>query len=243
MIKTLLKKIGNYFVDLYNEHKGFVNVILLILCAYLAVQNLRKDGKISYVNHIVTTERGNFSTWKDNLGREHAQIKVKTETITKIVPEWRDKIDTVAAMLGVAQNNIKQITEISSAAKGSFRAKVDSNRFKFNDGYLNLTGGLVTDTTQSITDIYGDYIYSDKATVTLYNKPKKFLGVKVGSSDYMDVHFDNPNTKISGLDGVYLKDPPAKRLGIGPTFGATYYTGKFRPYIGFGINYNLINIK
>jgi hypothetical protein len=52
----------------------------------------------------------------------------------------------------------------------------------------------------------------------------------------------NPNTKTTDVRAFFIKSKP-KRLGIGLSAGATFnQSGQIRPYVGIGLNYNIINL-
>lgn len=50
----------------------------------------------------------------------------------------------------------------------------------------------------------------------------------------------NPYTTTTMLRAATLSAPAQKRFGIGPSAGVTYYNGKIHPYIGIGVNFNII---
>jgi hypothetical protein len=130
------------------------------------------------------------------------------------------------------------MSEATSTAHGTISTPITSNdtirSFSFNDGYLSIDGSV-----DSI--LAGKYTYIDRMHHVIYEKKKKFLGITVKKERYIDIYFDNPNTKISNADHIDLKDyDRPKRFGIGPSVGATYYNGSVKPYVGIGIHYSLI---
>jgi hypothetical protein len=131
---------------------------------------------------------------------------------------------------------ISSLSEATSTAKGIVATKVDTNKsFNFTDGFLAINGRVDSGS------ILANYKYTDRMHYVTYEKKKKFLGITVKKEKFLDVYFDNPNTSITNLETVALgKYSKPKRWGVGPSVGATWHTNKIQPYIGIGVNYNLI---
>lgn len=216
--------------------RGWLVIILLGILGWSLTSNYLQHSYTKELLTQSTIDHSKFSKWKDSIGREHAKIKIVTEYITQLQPEVKQKLDATAKNLGIAAKDILQYTEVASYTKGSFNAKIDTNKtFVFSDRYLSFDGKIKDDS------LGGTYTYSDTVYYTSHKDKKKFLGITVKSDPVLDVHFGNPNTTISGVTNVVLKDYiKPKKFGIGPNVGATYYDGKIRPYIGIGIQYNLI---
>ena len=49
----------------------------------------------------------------------------------------------------------------------------------------------------------------------------------------------NPNVIVEGIDYLEIK-PKEQRMGFGPQFGIGYNGSGFSPYVGVGVQYNLI---
>lgn len=227
------------FLTLLSEHPKSIMILLSIVILFLCTNSLRQSIHNKYLTHEVSSEREKFTTWTDSLGREHAQMKEQTVYLTQLNGQLRSKIDSDAHTLGIKPTTIIKYVQAQTSTSGSFKARVDTaGDFSFVDTHLTVHGHVDSSVTEN-------YTYTDNATITESSQPKKFLGLKMGvfgHNDFLDISFDNPNTHITGLTNISLKEyVRPKHWGVGPTVGVTYNNG-IHPYIGFGVTYNLIRL-
>jgi hypothetical protein len=100
------RSIVTKIVDAYQKYSGIIVILLLGLLGYFIASNIDANKEMSRMTSSINKEREVFSVWKDSVGREHAQIKVVTEYITQIQPAMEAKLDTAAAVLRIAKNDI-----------------------------------------------------------------------------------------------------------------------------------------
>lgn len=180
-----------------------------------------------------------FTTRLDSAGRMHAAQEVRTVYLNQLSPEDQALIDKAARVNNVRPKDVTNHVVVSAETKGTFSAPVDTaGKFTTSDGHLTLTGKADSG------KIEGNYTYKDDAFITGYRRPFKLLGIRMGifgGKDYIDVSFGNDKTQIVGLTNIDLKKySPPKRFGVGFQAGYTYMDGRFRPYIGAGLSYNLV---
>lgn len=225
----------------YKKYRDLLIILLISLGVFLVIQNFRKSNVIRKMNSISKIDHHKYEAWKDSLGRSHAKIKLQDEYITQLTSEYRNIIEENSKLLKVKPSDIKQVTKITTKTSDSFKSRINKDTFSYSDGYIGITGTIQKDSLGGI--ISGSYIYIDTANYIIYYKRTKFLGITTKKELTLDVYFNNPNTFITGVTNISLKDyTKPKRIGLGIQTGVTYINGSIQPYIGVGIQYTLIQI-
>lgn len=216
------------------RHLSLVLVIVLILVSTWTISLFHKNH---YLNSKIVEQTSTFKTWTDSMGRTHAKMKEQDLFISQLTTESHTKIDGVAHLLKVQPRDITKVVTESSRTTGHFTlipgASIHS--YTFSDSHLVLSG------SDSDKSIVGTYVYTDTGNIVFYTKSTKFLGITFHRDPYLDVYFSNPNTRIENLSNISLKQyTKPRKWGIGPSVGVTFNGTAIKPYIGVGLNYNLI---
>lgn len=171
------------------------------------------------------------------MGRLHAVQQQQTVAITQLSLVQRAQLDSTARLLGVKPEQVKVYIRANMETKDSFSSNLGpSGQFASGDSFFNISGDV-----DSLTKtLHEKIVYSDLGTIVGYSKPKKILGITYSSDDFIDISFNDPETHITGLTNVSLQPyVTPKRFSGGPQAGVMY-NGKWVPYVGVGITYNLI---
>jgi len=215
-IKDLVLLLGVILLILFGIHKINKPISNTEKPKLEQVQNhLGKDGKV------VSAIEEHFYTQKD--------INNLTDSIKKI---WKVKGKTQSFLqyVGSVDTILKPVPFYINDTAHSIFAK-DSSRYyevtftgnsktKYGNFYLHLTN----DTLSALT-IKKNYLFKSSVYTTFLKHSNQLVNTTVGES--------------------YTIKVPKERFVIGPSLGVQYIpsTGKFMPFIGLGITYNLIAIK
>lgn len=146
--------------------------------------------------------------------------------------------DSLQKALKISVEKISQATKINAQLEAKLALKdapTDNGRSmkSYRDKNLTLDYFPDTDSVRLAMDI--------TLNEARYSKRKWFFGAQ---QNYIDVFPDDPRITIKGLKSFTVKEKPPKRLGIGIAagYGITQHDNTLRttPYVGIGLNYNLI---
>jgi hypothetical protein len=218
------------------EHVSMVLIAVIIL---LVVHTSRLTSRNNYLGASVERQATTFKEWADSMGRSHGRLQAQTVYLTQLTESDRARVEDAAKTVKVRPEHVNNLTQVTAVTQGHFKASLDTvGDFMYIDS--NLTISAKEDTSMGLKTLVGDYTYRDIGTIVSYDTAKRFLGIKYRTDEYIDVHFNNPNTKIAGLTNISLKPyTRPKHFAIGPVVGITYID-HWRPYVGFGITYSLI---
>lgn len=146
--------------------------------------------------------------------------------------------DSIQKALKISIDKIDQVTKINAKLEAQLALQTKQNDKgqtlkTHQDKYLNLVYNPQNDSLQ--------FAYNLKLNEARYHDRAWLLGK---THNYVDVYPDDPRITINGLKSYRVKESPAKRFGIGLQGG--YGLGKdgnvirLVPYLGLGLNYNLI---
>jgi len=156
----------------------------------------------------------------------------------KLLALGKPYADSIEKALKVSIDKIDQVTKINGKLEAQLALATNQNSKgetvkTHKDQYLDLVYYPVTD---SLT-----FAYNLKLNEARYTDRAWLLGAK---QNYIDVFSNDKRVTINGLKSYRIKEEPPNRFGIGVSAG--YGIGKdgtvvrLVPYIGLGINYNLI---
>lgn len=182
--------------------------------------------------------------WKDKYDQTH--LTLEKERLSKEV--FKKSADSMAKLLKIKDNQIKQITHIKtqleiqkqlnthikvdSIIKDGEHAYITYTEFNYKDKWIDIRGDVGRN----------DSIYikgSDTLVRVDYVKRNWLLGKK---RHYVDFTNKNPYIKIEGLKEIELKQNKEK-WSIGPFFGLGIVYGQkieLKPTIGVSLQYNII---
>lgn len=207
--------------------------LLFIIIGILIIINWNTLNKLENSLNEVKDYKFKYSIYEDSLGREHVNYKQLEHRLNELNSQDRSLVDKTAKSLGTKSSNIKSVTQVSTLTIAPIFLPSDTP--SFNDGHLSIN----TDKTDS--GLIGTYTYKDTCWFTTYTKSKRFIGIKYKEETFGNIHFGNPNTKITGLNSISIsKFTKPKHFAIGPVIGVTY-NGSIQPFVGFGVMYKLIS--
>lgn len=224
-----LKAIGSFVAS----HKM---LIVVLFCIALVFQIVRLTQRNTFLSERMVRQDHTYKVWADSMGREHAETRTQLLHVAQLQAEDKAKVEEAARIEKVRPERINSITQVKSVSKGHLEAILDTpGNFASVDSFLTLKGQIKG------SKLVVDYTYTDVGNVVFYNKPRKFLGITIKNTPYLDVYFNNPNTHIEGLTNIMVKhDNRILKMGIGPSVGVMYNGAAFKPYIGLSLNYNVI---
>ena len=188
--------------------------------------------------------------YNDDGGTVHTEIPVEQVDIAginKFYQQYYDEyyshiVDSLTKLLHSKASNVSTIIEAGTQTEETFIPNLDTAyddanvmqpvEINYKDKWLQLHGWLTDDSSWS-------YKAKDSLIFVVYAKKSGFLNLR--STLYMDAFSMNPHTQINGLRGINLNSSPFKKWGLGFSGGYMFNGQKFGPYIGIGINYNIIH--
>ena len=157
--------------------------------------------------------------YRDMYNREHAEKLLIQGNAAQIELFYKQREDSLAKVLKIARRQIQGMYGARTVVSGSFTTAVDEiptfkvdeagnggspvvtditsiRHFEYQDSFL-MEEGWVSDSSAMV-----NYRVLVPVTITSYWKRSWWLGRK---KYYVDGYSDNPNVRISGLEGVQIK--------------------------------------
>lgn len=188
-------------------------------------------------NNVATISILQFEAEKDFLALQTKDGSM--QDLQRIVEEYKGKLtegSSVTSALVETVNQLKQATQI---------VKHDTVIVSKENGYVE--NWIYPTYRDTIVDEWIEYYAQmDKDSSTLNLKVNNKFSIVIGKDkkkgSFADITTLNPYSKVKEFRTYQVTKPveKPKRFGFGASGGATYYDGKVRPYIGLGLNYNLI---
>ncbi len=206
-------------------------------------QNWQLDQKDIHFSKLL--EQGGQNTvtdhyTKDSITHTIYQEKMITNGIAeKEAALGKSYADSLQRALKVSLAKVDQATKIQAQLEARLALKeqpaTETGRkvLSHRDKNLQLDYYPDTDSVKLAMDI--------SLNEARYSKRKYLLGPR---QHYIDISANDPRVTIKGLKSFTVKEKPQKRLGIGVSagYGITHHNNAIytTPYIGVGLNYNLI---
>ncbi|MGG5507905.1 MULTISPECIES: DUF6808 domain-containing protein [unclassified Myroides] len=161
--------------------------------------------------------------------------KVKDTELEKRLAISSQYADSLERALKVSITQIKQVTKVNAELDATLKlVKQTDGTITYQDKWLSL---LYQPTSETL-----DLKYNVSLNIARYSKRSWFLAEK---KDYIDIYSDDPRVTIRGLNSFSLQEKPPRRFGLGLSTGyaLSVSNGQFvtQPYVGIGVNYNLLN--
>lgn len=221
-----------------NKYLAIVALTALIFCSFYSCRNDKLQSELKAQTALLKEAQAETTSYKNKYGQEVAKKLAAETTIKALQQSYGDELKVIKDQLGINTKDIKGILKATTETTGKGNGKIDT-LYLDKDSSKYAIG--VKDSTQYfringvVSDLGFDYTYTTYDSITLvpYREGKQ-LFVKGISS--------NPNTKITGLQGILVHtEPRIKRFGIGPFIGATLSEDlKPKPVVGIGVQYNFI---
>lgn len=161
--------------------------------------------------------------------------RIKDTELEKRLAISSQYADSLERALKVSITQIKQVTKVNAELDATLKlVKQKDGTVTYQDKWLSLLYQPATETL--------DLRYNVNLNIARYSKRSWFLAEK---KSYVDIYSDDSRVTIKGLNSFVLQEKPSKRFGLGLSTGyaLSFSNNQFvtQPYIGIGVNYNLLN--
>lgn len=215
VLAIALSLVGLFAFNQYKEHSKDKERI---------AELIQTNGK----NEIVTTYIRDSIThivFKDKLVKDNA-----AEKRLAITNSYADSLERA---LKLSINKIDQALKVNAQLDAKLKLQQIGNTIVYQDKFLKLK--YVPDSSEMALT------YDMGLNIARYSKRKWLLGKK---EHYIDVFADDPRVTIKGLKSYTIQERPQKKFGIGIQVGYGFTINQnsiqASPYIGIGVNRNLI---
>jgi len=220
------------------------NLIIAVLsCLAIALGIVSYNQYVSKKQDEVQYKELLTSTGKNEVVKEYIRDsikhtvfvdkKIKDTELEKRLAISSQYADSLEKALKISIAKVTQVTKVNTELDAEIRLiKQQDGTVAYQDKYLSLF--------YNPTDDLLNLNYKVNLNIVRYSKRSWFLSQK---QDFIDIYSDDPRVTIKGLNSFTLKEKPPKRFGIGLSSGYAFNikTNEFTPYVGIGINYNLLN--
>ena len=235
--------------------KNFIGIhlfelILLLAIVILCAVEKNNRIKIKEQNNLLESLNTDLIKWKTKDSLNHAKIQViKTQRINDFL-ELENKDSLILELKKEVKKHKKNITtggnsitifETNTNIKNSSKTKIVSDTLKNYPKYKS---------NINIDDWVIGNVFANKDSTKINLKIKNAYSVVIGSEKqglfkktkpYVEVINKNPFSETKSLRTYQVSLPKQKRFSLG--ISVNYGIGKgfeFQPFIGIGIQYNLI---
>lgn len=213
--------------------------ISITLCVFAFKQyNENKERQVQYKE--LLTSSGKNEVVKEYIrdSIKHTvfvEKKIKDTELEKRLAITSQYADSLATALQISISQIKQVTKVNAELDATLKlVNQEDGTVTYQDKYLSL---LYKPQEQLL-----DLNYKVKLNVARYSKRTWILGPK---ESYIDIYSDDPRVTIKGLNSFTLQEKSQRRFGIGVSTGYAVAINNnqlvTQPYIGVGLNYNVLN--
>jgi len=226
-----------------------IGIIILLLIGGGYVANTYRE-KANIAENLNESLNGKLVITKDKLGVETAKRQVIETASAKDFLALKDGLDALTIDLQqVVKDNKKLLKGQGSATIVEGETKVD----KSTNTYITYDNDSNAIYKSEFKDDWINYkIMATKDTVLLDYKQTNQFSVVVGSErqglfkpkkPYVIIKDKNPYNNIVDVRTYQVKAPKDKKLGIGVSTGYSINSNfQIAPFIGVGLNYNIIEI-
>lgn len=223
--------------------------VLAVLCVVLIFLNIRScnNAKKDKENGTNLVNALNDSLHKKNDSTVSTSV-IATNTIKDFLElEVRD------AEIRELQSTVKQYKSKLKAGSSVTNFKSEVEITNTNTTKISMTDTVRTDSIVYLYPTYSDSIKNEwidykakmnKDSATLFlkvnNSYSTIIGVEKGKP-FVDIINHNPYSITTSVRSYQVQLPKPKKFGLGFSAGATYYNNKAQPYIGAGLNYNILS--
>lgn len=219
--------------------KDFIYAVIILLLVGLCVTSIRKcsDNDVMYKNNIeALTDSISYYRSKDgNLVAMKTAFTAEAEELKKLNSDLYERIKSLDVKTKTITNTVYMRGEteflpqdtVYIVSKDSIVNGVTRD-FNFNDEWRDLEGNIrYKDDTLGL-NITRDVVRFDYT-------------VAMDKNNKIHIKSNNPYVKYDEISGFQIPRERQKQWGIGPQIGAGITTdGKFRPYIGIGVQWSPI---
>jgi len=218
---------------------GLIGVVLflLVIVGMLFSANSKLKNRNSNYSEVVAEKDALITHYVNKAGEEVAKRQGVETNLSILKEAYSTDIKAIKNQLGVNTKDIKGIYKAVTTTSGKGEGSVDTVTI-IREG-VPVKALSVSDSTKWFS-IHGIafpnkfvYNYHVRDSITL-------VPYKVGKNLYVKGTSANPNTHITGLQGILVsEDPGRKPWGIGPSIQIGYDT-QIRITPGLSVQYSLI---
>ena len=234
----------------------WIVIIILITIIIFSIRSCNNyKTKNTENSNLVSSLNDTIKTWKDRNNLSHSKIEVIETSNPKDFIELKSKDEEVQKLQQLVKTYKNKLSKQGSATifettteiKDIVPTKVDSIVYP-KDGLIvkkpvynssfNL-GGWVVGTTKATED-------STQINLKVRNEYSVIIGEESQGwfrpkKPFVEIINQNPYSETKSLRTYQVQTPKQKLFGIGPIVGYGVSTDfKFQPFIGIGVQYNLI---
>jgi hypothetical protein len=227
----------------------FILVVVVAILIYLlsGIRNAASDR-----DKEISILRGDVKHWQDESGKWFSQIEGTEAAYDEVYAEL-SKIKGELTKAGIKVGNIKSATTMRIYIHDTVRLdpvvimpyseelpdewidedglqlRPEPTEYAYQDEWADIK------LTQNIFWWGLEYRVRDSVTLVVEEKHRPIKKDILRITSYSA----NPNVIVEGIDYLEIK-PKEQRMGFGPQFGIGYNGNGFSPYVGVGVQYNLI---
>lgn len=220
-----------------------ISLTLLLLCAVGVIihQDARKSQQDESFAQLISNQGENSIIEKytrDSVVHTVFQDRlINNDSNEKRIALGKTFADSLEKALKMSVDKIDQVTKVNArleAQMALLTKSTDKGPLKYHqDKNLNLVYNPQNDSLK--------FAYNLELIDARYSEKKWLLGAK---KNYIDIYSNDPRITVNGAKTYRIKEDPPNRFGLGLQTG--YGLGKdgnvirLMPYVGIGLNYNLI---
>ena len=221
-------------VKKYVRKNGLVIGLILVCFLLIGFQTCTYNSGLNRGSDLAKwKEAQEITEYKDKYNQIHAQAILLEGTIAEIKISYEKELAAKAEELRVKPKFIKGMTKVITSKP------------------LNLDSLIKVHASVRMDTVEGETIYTiktdtvpvmvyDSISITQYSKNIGWFGLKRRAM--LDVTANSGIGTVKVIEGFQVKTS-GSNLNIGPIVGITYDGIKFRPIVGFGLQYKLIGFR
>ena len=227
------------------NHRTTVSLVLatLIIGFLLGLFFYPKVGKLQYTKEDISALQDTIKVWKDKDGKNHAKISVLEYESTKHFLDLDTKKGEIWELQQLVKEYKKKLKNKGSVTIITDETVYEEEKKKIPDKAFRGLSIFDTISNNYVWSSFGFKNDSSYFKLKVYNKYSLIIaeesqGWFKPNKTYVEVINDNPYTETKGVRTFLVSQKP-KKWGLGPNVSLGY-NGEFKPYIGFGVQYNLM---
>lgn len=236
------------------KKNGWIYFCIILLTIYGIVVLIKKckDNSVPTEKEqatLVAALQDSLKYFKDKDSVNTARITVlQTESSTAFTKlQVRDsQVNKLMELVKTYEGKLKagsSVTRATLVTQISTDHKPTAELPTVDTGELAVLYPIYTDSLENKWIKYKIRMDSENSYVDIkvFNEFSVTIGYEDGKP-FADLKTDNPYSAVKELKTFQVKIPKEKpkRFGIGLSSGITYYNGKINPYLGIGLNYNIL---
>lgn len=239
----------------YN-HKNILRVLLFVLLSLAFLKRHQNSKKLSIdAEWNQEVLRDSLYQYKTREGLSAAKIKVFESNKASDFIKLATKDSVILKLQKLVKDNQKYISKQGSVATVSTETNIDAtvatiiendplipekDKYPIYKSNFNLKGWIWGSSVATRDSTSYKINYKEELTLVIGREKHGFLGLGK-STPFADVKLLNPYSSVKDMRVYQTQLPSIKRFGVGPTI--SYGIGndfKAQVFIGFGVNWNLI---